>query len=624
MVREKLFSLSMIIIILANTNIFGQDLERKDVDPKYKWNLEDLYKSENEWLEDKEKISMELQKVTEYQGKLDNSADDLYSGLKTYTNLLKDFYKFISYANQRRDEDLRISDNQASAQIASTLGSEFSQKTSFISPEILKIDPQIIKNFFSQKKELTEFKMFIEDIQRLRDHTLSAEEEKILASFGITAETPSNVYGIFNNAEMPFTEVALSTNENVKLTPASYTRYRSTGNRDDRKKIFESFFNNYGKFQNTLGANYSGKIQNDFAFAKNKKFSSALEYALSANNIPTSVYENLIDQIHKSLPTLHRFLELKKKMLGIDTLHYYDLYTPLVKRLDKSYTIEEGQKLILSGLDPLGKDYLTTLNTAFNKRWIDYYPSTGKRSGAYSNGSSYDVHPYILTNWNDDYESLSTLAHELGHTMHSYYSNKTQPFVDAGYSIFVAEIASTVNETLLNNYLVKTTRSDEEKLSILGSYLELLRNTIFRQTLFAEFELEMHKMVEHDDPLTGEIISNAYYELVKKYYSHNTGVCIVDPYIAYEWAYIPHFINYAYYVYQYSTSLIYGTAIAQKIFDEGNPAVNDYYNLLKGGNSKYPIDLIKDTGIDPLSQQPFEFTMKRMNNVMDEIEKLLK
>jgi len=624
MVREKLFSLSMIIIILANTNIFGQDLERKDVDPKYKWNLEDLYKSENEWLEDKEKISMELQKVTEYQGKLDNSADDLYSGLKTYTNLLKDFYKFISYANQRRDEDLRISDNQASAQIASTLGSEFSQKTSFISPEILKIDPQIIKNFFSQKKELTEFKMFIEDIQRLRDHTLSAEEEKILASFGITAETPSNVYGIFNNAEMPFTEVALSTNENVKLTPASYTRYRSTGNRDDRKKIFESFFNNYGKFQNTLGANYSGKIQNDLAFAKNKKFSSALEYALSANNIPTSVYENLIDQIHKSLPTLHRFLELKKKMLGIDTLHYYDLYTPLVKRLDKSYTIEEGQKLILSGLNPLGADYLKTLNTAFSNRWIDYYPSTGKRSGAYSNGSSYDVHPYILTNWNDNYESLSTLAHELGHTMHSYYSNKTQPFVDAGYSIFVAEIASTVNETLLNNYLVKTTRSDEEKLSILGSYLELLRNTIFRQTLFAEFELEMHKMVEHDEPLTGEIISNAYYELVKKYYGHNTGVCIVDPYIAYEWAYIPHFINYAYYVYQYSTSLIYGTAIAQKIFDEGNPAVNDYYNLLKGGNSKYPIDLIKDTGIDPLSQQPFELTMKRMNNVMDEIEKLLK
>ena len=624
MIRVKLFLMSLVTILSLNGNIYSQDLERKDIDPKYKWNLEDLYKTENDWKADKEKISMGIQKVVEYQGKLGNSANDLYSGLKTYINLLKDFYKFIVYANMRKDEDLRNSDAQASAQIASTLGSEFSQKTSFISPEILKIDPKTIQKFFDQKKELAEFKMFIEDIQRLRDHTLSAEEEKILASFGITAETPSNVYGIFNNAEMPYVEVTLDNNEQVKLTPASYTRYRSTENRNDRKIIFENFFNNYGNFKNTLGANYAGKIQNDFTFAKNKKFNSALEYALSNFNIPTSVYENLINQIHKSLPTLQRLLSLKKKMLGLDTLHYYDLYAPLVKRLDKNYTIEEGQKLILSGLNPLGEDYLKTLNTAFTNRWIDYYPTTGKRSGAYMNGYAYDVHPFVLTNWNDDYESLTTLAHELGHTMHSYYSNKTQPFVDANYSIFVAEIASTVNETLLNNYLVQNVKSDDEKLSILGSYLELMRNTIFRQTLFAEFELEMHKMVERDEPLTGEILSNAYYELVKKYYGHDAGVCIVDPYIAYEWAYIPHFINSTYYVYQYSTSLIYGTAISQKIFDEGKPAVNAYYNLLKGGSSKYPIDLIKDTGVDPLSQQPFELTMKRMNTVMDEIEKLLK
>jgi oligoendopeptidase F len=614
----------LFIILLTSAFNFGQDLERKDVDPKYKWNLEDLYKTEDDWKADKEKITSQIQNVTKYQGKLGKSANDLYSGLKDYYDLLKVFFKFSSYASQKKDEDLRNSDNQASSQIASSLGSELFQKTSFINPEILKIDPKTLKKFFNQKKELAEYKMFISDIQRLRDHTLSANEEKILASFSLTAETPSNVYGIFNNAEMPFAEVTLSNNENVKLTPSSYTRYRSVENREDRKKIFESFFSNYGKFQNTLGANYAGKIQNDFTFAKNKKFSSALEYALSASNIPTSVYENLINQIHKSLPTLHRFLELKKKMLGVDTLHYYDLYTPLVKKLDKSYTIEEGQKLILAALNPLGEDYLKTLNTAFNNRWIDYYPTTGKRSGAYSSGSVYDVHPYILTNWNDDYESLSTLAHELGHTMHSYYSNKTQPFVDANYSIFVAEIASTVNETLLNNHLVQNANSNEEKLSILGSYLDLLRTTIFRQTLFAEFELEMHNMIERDEPLTGEIISNAYYELVKKYYGHNEGVCKVDPYIAYEWAYIPHFINYNYYVYQYSTSLIYATAIAQRIFDEGSPAVNDYDNLLKGGSSKYPIDLIKDTGIDPLSQQPFELTIKRMNNVMDEIEKLLK
>jgi oligoendopeptidase F len=623
MSKGVLLSLT-ILYLIANENSFSQNLERKDVDPKYKWNLEDLYKTENDWLADKEKIASGIEKVASYQGKLGNSADELYTGLKTYITLLKDYYKFSSYANQRKDEDLRNSDAQASAQIASTLASEFSQKTSFINPEILKIEPKTIQNFFNQKKELAEFKMFIGDIQRLRDHTLSADEEKILASFGITTETPANVYGIFNNAEMPYAEVTLSNGETVKLTPSSYTKYRSTENRDDRKKVFESFFNNYGNFKNTLGANYAGKIQNDFTFAKNKKFNSALEYSLSGNNIPTSVYENLIAQINKSLPTLHRLLALKKRMLGVDTLHYYDLYTPLVKKMEMNYTIEEGQKLILAGLNPLGDDYLNTLNTAFNNRWIDYYPTTGKRSGAYSNGSSYDVHPYILTNWNDDYESLSTLAHELGHTMHSYYSNKTQPFVDAGYSIFVAEIASTINETLLNNHIVKNVKSSDEKLFILGSYLDLLRNTIFRQTMFAEFELEMHKVIERGDPLTGESISNAYYDLVKKYYGHDQGICIVDPYIAYEWAYIPHFISYAYYVYQYSTSLIYATAIAQRIFDLGKPAVDDYYNLLKGGSSKYPIDLIKDTGIDPLSQQPFELTMKRMNNVMDEIEKLLK
>ncbi len=623
MIKGALLSLT-IFFLSSNEIALSQTLERKDIDTKYKWNLEDLYKSQKEWSVDKEKITAEIQKVADYQDKLGNSANDLYAGLKAYLNLLKDFYKFSSYANQMRDEDLKNSDNQASAQIASNLGSDLFQKTAFINPEILQIDPQVLKNFFAQKKELSEFKMFIEDIQRLRDHTLSASEEKLLASFGITAETPSNVYGIFNNAEMPFTEVTLSNNEKVTLTPSSYTRYRSTDNRDDRKKIFESFFNNYGRFQNTLGANFSGKIQNDFTFAKNKKFKSSLEYALNSNNIPTSVYENLINQIHKSLPTLHRFLALKKKMLGVDTLHYYDLYTPLVKKFEKHYTIEEGQQLILTALNPLGSDYQNTLRTAFNNRWIDYYPTTGKRSGAYSSGSAYDVHPFILTNWNDDYESLSTLAHELGHTMHSYYSNKSQPFVDAGYSIFVAEIASTVNETILNNYLANHAQTEQEKLSILGSYLDLLRTTIFRQTLFAEFELEVHKMIESGEPLTGESLSNTYYGLVKKYYGNNEGICIVDPYIQYEWAYIPHFINYAYYVYQYSTSIIYATAIAQNIFDKGKPAVDDYYHLLKGGSSKYPIDLIKDTGIDPLSQQPFELTMKRMNNVMDEIEKLLK
>lgn len=621
--QTKIFLFIIFLMAVNRMNTFSQTPERSEIDPKYKWNLEDIYPNEQSWLADKDKILEQINLLSNYKGKLSKSAENLYSGLKLYFDTYKNFLRFNSYAFQLKDEDLRSSDNQAKSQIASTLGSQFSQAASFINPEIVSIDPKTIKRYFQQKRELAEYKMFIDDIQRMRDHTLGANEEKILASFGIVTQTPSNVYNIFNNAEMPFSEVTLSSGETIKLTSSAYTKYRSTENRLDRKNIFEQFFMNYGKFQNTLGANYVGNLQSDYTFAKNKKFNSALEYALSENNIPVSVYENLIDQIHKSLPTLHRFLSLKKRMLGLDTLFYYDLYTPLVKKLDMKFSIEEGQQIITNALNPLGDDYIKTLNTAFNNRWIDYYPTEGKRSGAYSNGSIYDVHPFILTNWNNDYESLSTLAHELGHTMHSYYSNKNQSFVNSGYSIFVAEIASTVNETLMNEYMVKNSKSNEEKLFLLGSYLDLLRTTIFRQTLFAEFELKVHQAIENNEPLTGETISNIYYDLVKKYYGHNEGVCIIEPYVAHEWAYIPHFISYNYYVYQYATSLIFATAIGQRIFDEGASAVNDYYNLLKGGSSKYPIDLIKDTGIDPLSQQPFDLTMKRMNKVMDEIEKLL-
>jgi oligoendopeptidase F len=287
-----------------------------------------------------------------------------------------------------------------------------------------------------------------------------------------------------------------------------------------------------------------------------------------------------------------------------------------------SFTIEQGQEVILNALKPMGEEYQATLKKAFSNRWIDYYPNTGKKSGAYSNGATYDIHPYILMNWTDDFESVSTLAHELGHTMHSYFSNKTQPFQSSDYATFVAEIASTFNENLLNNYLTKTVKTNEEKMYLLGSYLELLRTTIFRQTMFAEFEWEAHKLVENNKPITGEILSDIYYNLVKKYYGNDEGVCIVDSSVAYEWAYIPHFVNYTYYVYQYATSIIYATALAEKVIADGDPAVQKYYSILKGGSSEYPLELIKKAGIDPLSSEAFELTMKKMNSIMDQMEKI--
>ncbi len=616
-----LLSVVFIISFFANLS-FTQNLERKDVAENYTWNLSDLFPDESAWLNDKTNILQKLDEVTKYKGRLTENAKTLTSALDLYFDLIKQYYRFSEYASRLSDQDLRISKNQSLTQQASHVGTEISEKTAFLEPEILKIEPSKIKSFFEEDKGLTQYKMYIENIQRLRKHTLSEAEQKILASFGAVTGTPDNVYSIFSNAEFPFAVVRLSDGQEVKLTSSAYAKYRSVPNRLDREKVFEAFFEKFGEFKNTIGANLGGKIKSDWTYAKDRNYNSSLEASLDANNIPTSVYANLIKQIHSDLPTLHRFLMLKKKMLGVDTLHYYDLYTPIVKKVDMKFDLSEGQKIILDALKPLGEKYIETIQKAFSERWIDYMPTAGKKSGAYSSGESYDVHPYILTNWNGDYESVSTLAHELGHTMHSYLSNTNQSFANSQYPIFVAEIASTLNESLLNDYMVKRAKSNEEKLYLLGSYLELLRTTIFRQTQFAEFELTMHKMAEKGEPITGETLSKMYFDLVKEYYGNDKGFCAVDPYIAYEWEFIPHFM-YNYYVYQYSTSLIYATAFAEKILKEGQPAVDNYYNILKGGGSDYPVELIMKAGLDPLSSEPFELTMNKMNNVMDQIEQIL-
>jgi len=621
--KTKIFFSVIILVFTMQETIFMQNKERKDVPEKYKWDNSILYKNIDEWNKEKIEIENQIEKIKTYQNKLCENANTFYEALKLYFETLKKYYKLSDYAFRLADEDLRISANQALNQQATTLGTKLNEATSFINPEILNANPEKIQKFFEGKKELDEFRFYVNDILRLREHTLSAREEEILASAGLITSTPSEVYGIFDNAEKPNPKVKLSTGEEVELTSAAYTKYRTVPNRADRELVMKSTFENYKRFQNTIGANLAGKLRADYFYAKNRKYKTVLESALNVNNIPVSVYENLIEQIHKNLPTLHRFLKLKAKMLKVDQLHYYDLYTPLVKSVEFKFTIEEGQKLLLEVFKPMGEEYVNTVKKAFEERWIDYVPTAGKRSGAYSSGAAYDYHPFILMNWTDDYESVSTLAHELGHTMHSYFSNKHQPFVNSQYSIFVAEIASTINENLLNNYMVNNVKSDEEKLYLLGSYLDLLRTTIFRQTSFAEFEWEIHKRIENGEPLTGEDLSKIYYDIVKKYYGHDEGICIVDDYIAYEWAYIPHFINYTYYVYQYATSLIYATAFAEKILKEGQPAVDKFYNILKGGSSDYPIELIKKAGIDPLSSEAFDLTMAKMNKVMDMMEEIL-
>ncbi len=617
---------SVLVIILLSIFISlnnAQVMERKDITEKYKWNLADLYPDVQSWHKAKENISANLGNISKYQGKLGESAENLHYTLANYYNIVKDFWKLSIYANRIKDEDVRVAENDALAQEAASLGTRLGEVSAFINPEILKIDPSKIEKFYINKIELREFETAIKDIQRLRDHTLTESEEQILASFGQVTGTMANVYGTLNNAELPYAKVVLSDAGEVELNNSNFVRFRTTENRADREKIFNAFFNKYGEFKNTIGLNLAGKVRSDWVYAKNRKYSSSLESSLDNFAIPTSVYETLINQINENLPTLHRFLKLKAKMLGVDNLHYYDLYTPIVDEVKMEFTVEEGQNVILEGLKSMGGEYIGTVKKSFDERWIDFLPNAGKRSGAYSSGGAYDVHPYILMNWTDDWESVSTLAHELGHTMHSYFSNKHQPFQYAGYSTFVAEIASTCNEAILIDYMLKKVKSDKEKMFLLGSYLEGLRTTIFRQVSFAEFEWEIHKKVENGEPLNGDIMSRIYENIVKKYYGHNEGICVVDDEIKYEWAYIPHFIGYNYYVYQYATSLIYATAFAEKILSEGQPAIDKYYEILKGGSSDYPIELIKKAGLDPMSSEAFNLTINKMNRVMDQIEELL-
>jgi len=622
---KKNIFLFLILVFSITTLLFPQSPERKDVPDNYRWNLSEIYPSIEAWQADVDMLKTKVEKLAGFKGTLSSSSASLYNALKTGNELIKTLSKAWTYASNLSNENLNISENQAMMQQMGALGTKFGEVTSYVEPEILQIPKEKIDNFFKEKPELAkEFDMYIDNIQRLRAHTLTEAEETILASFGLISDVQGDVYDIFTNAEKPFPKVTLSTGEEIELTPASYTRYRTLENREDRAKVFDAFFNGYGKFKNTLGANFGGKVKKDWVYAKDRKYESSLEAALNSDNLPVSVYTTLIEQVNKNLPTLHRALDLKKRMLGVDELHYYDLYVPIVQKIDMSFTIDQGQKVILDALKPLGEEYVSVLQKSYDERWIDYIPTVGKRSGAYSTGGAYDVHPYILMNWTDDYESVSTLGHELGHTMHSYFSNKTQPFSKADYATFVAEIASTVNETLLNNYMVKNSKSDEEKLYLLGSYLELLRTTIFRQTSFAEFEWEIHKKVEAGEPITGEDMNAIYFDIVKRYYGNDMGHCVVDDYIQYEWTYIPHFLGYNFYVFQYSTSIIYGTALVEKMTEQGQPAVDAYYNILKGGGSKYPTELIQDTGIDPMSPEPVALTMKKMNKVMDQMEEILK
>ena len=600
----------------------AQQKERSAVPAKYQWDLTQIYPTDQAWRAAKEKLVGELPSIRAFRGTLGSSATKLADALELSSRLAKEFSRLYVYASMTSDQDTRVSTYQGMQQEMAQVGATFGAETSYIEPEILKLDASKVESFLSSEPRLKVYTFYLHDILRRRAHTLSDNEEKLLASSAIVASASSDTYGILSDADFPYPTVTLSDGKSVKLDSAAFNLYRAVPNRGDREKVMSSFFGSLGAFRATFGSTLNGEVQSDVFYARARNYENALQRSLDAANIPTTVYTRLIDGVNRGLPTFHRYLNLRKKMMGVPELHYYDLYAPLVASVDLTYTVDEAEKQVLEALKPLGPDYAAAANRAFNERWIDMYPTPGKRSGAYSNGGAYDVHPYMLINYNGKYTDVSTIAHELGHTMQSYLSNKTQPYPLADYPIFVAEVASTFNEALLIDHMLKTIKDDATKLSLLGNYLEGIKGTVFRQTQFAEFELRAHEMAEKGEPLTGDALSKLYAEITKKYYGHDKGVCIVDDYIQYEWSFIPHFYR-NFYVYQYATSFTASAALSEKVLAGDPAATKRYLTFLSSGGSKYPIDLLKDAGVDMTSDEPLNLTLQKMNRVMDEMEKLI-
>lgn len=625
---NKIFLLFALFSILT-IQLLSQNITRENAPDKYKWDLSQIYKDKAQWKQAKEGIAKNIPVLASYKGHLGDSAQKFYEALRLFADTDKELSRLLSYASMLFDENTKIAENQELLQEGETLATEYVTAISYIRPEILSLDKEKIDGFFKEEPKLAEFKMFVDNIIRLKAHTLSQVEERIMAkTFGDMGGAAESIYSIFVDGEMPFPEITLSTGEKVQLSNAAYTQYRTSPVREDRDLVFKEFWGAYSKFNLTFGTSLYSHLKMHVCSKDLRKYDSCLEASLSSNNIPTAVYKQLISDVHDNLGTLHRYLKLRQKMMGVEKLRYEDLYASIIPDVDLKYNADDAIKIVTECVKPLGPDYVNTMKFGFENRWVDFYPGPGKRSGAYSNGSVYDVHPYQLLNFNGTYEDVSTLAHEFGHSMHSYLSNKNQPYINSDYSIFVAEVASTLNENLLLDYMLKNTKDDNVKLFLLGSALDDLRQTLFRQTLFAEFELKIHELAEKGEPLSGETFSKIYLDLLKTYYGHDKGICEINDLYANEWSYIHHFY-YNFYVYQYATSKVASSYLSKKILEEAamkKPVTKTrdaYIKMLSSGSSKYPIDLLKDAGVDMTTSAPFKAAMEEMNKIMDQIEAIL-
>jgi len=613
-----LTAVAMSTALLSGTSIAEEDTA---VDPQYTWDLTELYPSVEAWNTAREEVLAEFEKIEEHRGTLGDSADSLYQTYRHVSDTLKKAGRVAVYASLNKDEDLRITETQERSQLGSIMFARFSEATAWMQPELMEVGREVIESYIHEDERLAPFAFQLDDSLRNAPHTLGAEAEQALSYFSQSFGAPSNTYSLLANSDIPWPTITLSSGEEVRIDSQGYGRTRGSENRNDRKLVFDTFWNKWLEYRNSVGMVLNSHMQTQVALAKARNYDSVLQRELHQDNIPPAVYHTLVEEVNKELPTLHRYFKLRARMLGIEQMHYYDIYPPLVS-LNRTFDVETSKKITLQAMSVLGNDWVDMQREAMDERWMHVYPQRGKRPGAYMQGFAYDVHPYLLLNHDDKYSGLSTFAHEWGHAMHTLYARQEQSFETAGYATFIAEIPSTSLELILQDYMNKNAETTDEKLYYLGHALEGMRGTFFRQTMFAEFELALYETVERGEALSGERISTIYGEILRRYHGHDDGVVIIDDLYTNEWMFIPHFYRNMY-VFQYATSKTAGTALYDKIVKEGETGVENYKNLLRAGGSNYPYLLLVEAGVDLAQPEPYQAIVAKMNAIMDEMEALL-
>ena len=594
-------------------------LNREEIPAELTWKLEDIFPTDQEWETEFKKVSKLAEKAESYKGKLKEGAEELYGVLVYKDELSQRLRKLYTYSHMRYDQDTTNSKYQAMDSRMKAMYAKIASDLSFLTPEIMELDESVLNDYIDSHEGLGLYRHALEELNTMRPHVLPAEQESLLAQMSEVASSSSQTFGMLNNADLEFPEIQNEEGETVQITHGNYIRFLESKDRRVREDAFKAVYATYGKFRNTFASTLSGNIKRDNVNARIRNYDSARQAALADDHIPETVYDNLVETVNNNLHLLHRYSALRKEVLGLDKVHMWDLHTPLVKEVKMEIPYDKAGEIMLKGLSALGGEYVGIVEEGLKNRWVDVKENKGKRSGAYSSGA-YGTNPYILMNWQDNVNNLFTLAHEFGHSVHSYYSRASQPYVYGDYSIFVAEVASTTNEALLNEYMVKNTEDDQERIYLLNHWLDGFRGTVFRQTMFAEFEHLIHKMDQNGEALTADRLTEVYYELNKKYFGEDVAV---DEEIGLEWARIPHFY-YNYYVFQYATGFSAATALSKGILEEGQPAVDRFINeFLKAGSSDYSIEVLKKAGVDMTSPEPVEEACKVFEQKLTELEGLL-